>query len=239
MINVLLYSSGLDSFIAYHLLPRNEDWLNAYLNLDSRYSRKESWALEEVRLPYAIWDFPIARYREQGDGFVPQRNLLMVSFAQALYDADQVAMAAVRGEYSRDKHPSFFKQASKLLSYTAGKPVRVFSPLASMTKTQAVTAYLKQGGDPDVLLQTVSCYDPVLAACGRCMSCYRRWVALENNELEQDWDYPPWEWIKENRKPLSSLKRLPMSQYLDFARAQVDAVKAHIRRSRRAARRHL
>lgn len=226
MTNVLLYSGGLDSYVAHYLLtqgPNAEPWELVYIDLGGRYSAKEKATLV---LPHDTLYLPLGGL-EQEDAFLPQRNPMLLAFAQAAYDADRVALCAVRGEYSRDKHPEFFRRMSSLLSYTAGKPVRAFSPLARMTKTQAVAAYVATGGDVEELLRTVSCYDPTSRSCGKCMSCYRRWVALANNGIRAAWDFPPWIWMQEQKLRPARLLGLPLSQWPDFGRAQWDALRAH------------
>lgn len=220
---VLLYSGGLDSFIASRLL--NASYRRVYIPVGSRYSSKErSW----IDAAWVLNDMLKVTKLERSDGFVPQRNVMLVTLAQAFADADEVVLCGVRGEYSRDKHPRFYRDMSRLLSYTAGKPVKVWSPFERMTKSEAVAEYLRQGYQPSDLLQlTVSCYDPEARACGRCMSCFRRWVALENNGLAQfeHWDAPPWQATK--FKSPGVLRSLPPGMWLDFAMAQRDVVKAY------------
>ena len=44
--------------------------------------------------------------------------------------------------------------------------------------------YLDDGGSiPDLLDYTVSCYSSDYFLCGRCMSCFRRWVAEVLNDI--------------------------------------------------------
>lgn len=226
---VILYSGGIDSFIASTLL--GDEWTPVYVNMGTRYSSKELEFISASPMSQhlRICDLPLGDL-EQDNGFLPQRNLMLLAYVQARFNANEIALCAVKGEYSRDKHRTFFQKASELLSYTAGMPVRCYSPLISMTKTQAVARYLKEGYSADELLNyTVSCYHSTSNACGQCMSCYRRWVALENNGLQQQWDFPPWEWIKTNHAPLRSIHGLPLGVLLkDFLPAQVDAARAHI-----------
>lgn len=227
---VLLFSGGLDSTIAWHLLQhRGERVIPLYVNLHSRYSEKELQVLNNLPISIVLVDDAInLGDLEQEDGFVPQRNALLITYAQARYNADVVYLCAVDGEYSRDKHSKFFKQLSTLLSYTAGKPVVAKSPLAGMTKTQAVRAYLNAGWPIDYLERTVSCYDTSLLHCGRCMSCIRAWVALENNGLvfSDRWNSSPWKEARSLRKPLSNLTKLPISEWTPFARNQFDLTRA-------------
>lgn len=229
MTNILLYSGGLDSFIAYHLLREDGTlWQPVYVDMGTRYSDKELAALDATLVPYIVLHLKDLGAYEQENAFLPQRNLMLLSYVQGAMNADRIALAAVRGEYSRDKHKHFFEKASELLSYTAGKPVECFSPLLRMTKTQALRTYIKHGHSVERLATTVSCYDARHRACGACMSCYRRWVAYENNGLEADWAFPPWQWIRRNHSPLGTAGKLPVSQLLDFCYAQLDAARAHV-----------
>ncbi len=236
-VNVLLYSGGLDSHIAYHVLTRGgQKWQRIYFHLDSRYSQKEYDDLTRRNEIDDVVSMLSVEGMEQPDGFVPQRNLLLVTCAQAGYKADRVALAAVRGEGSRDKHREFFLQSSKLLSYTAGKSVRVFSPLLNLTKSEAVRYYLATGGNSDTLLGTISCYSAAQRACGECMSCFRRWVALENNGLTSVvWDTPPWTWDGWRKIDAAIAHKMPSSviELKAFAAAQVDIGKAFYRLGRR------
>lgn len=220
---VILYSGGLDSFAGFHLLNKRNpgEWTKAYARIGSRYEQKEL-----AHLPgdvYLSENIRIGRL-ERPDGFVPQRNVLLVTNAQAVWDADEIALCGVRGEYSRDKHPAFYREMTKLLTYTAGKPVRVFSPFERMTKTQALRAAIRAGASIDALLATVSCYSPGEVACGECMSCFRRWTALENNNLTQEWARDPWQTTFASA---SNLRKLPVGMMGDFARAQWDVVTAY------------
>jgi hypothetical protein len=233
---IILYSAGLDSFAGYRLLDRRNpgEWKKVYFPIGSRYGQKEFNVLPGDVYITKMLDL---RILEQADGYVPQRNALFVTGAQAYYDADEIALCGVKGEFSRDKHPKFYRQMSDLLSYTAGKPVRVFSPFERMTKTQAVRTLLEPGGKirPEVaagIAATTSCYHPTLLACGDCQSCFRRWVASENNGLTHltKWDSDPW---VAHIAPVSNLRRLPISQIGDFTRAQWDVVTAYWKLNRR------
>lgn len=230
---VLLYSSGLDSYIASRLL--GPAYRPVYVDIGSRYGGKEAWWISQHHPQTEILRSAIYLGNlEREDGFVPQRNTLLITLVQAQYDADEVVLCGVRGEYSRDKHPRFYRDTSQLLSYTAGKPVKVWSPFRRLTKSQAVKLYLDRGYPPaDLINDTVSCYDASSFACGRCMSCFRRWVALENNGLaqEQAWGSPPWS--STSFSSPSTLRRLPVRQWLDFARAQRDVATAYYRLHRR------
>ena len=230
---VILFSGGLDSTVGLYLL--GPGWQPVYVEIGTEYGWRERNVIQSMGVKAAyLWGGRL-RVIEQQSGFIPQRNLLFLTLAQAFLNADEIALCAVAGEYSRDKHRKFFAQASKLLSYTAGKVVRCFSPLQSMTKAQAVRKYLKSGGSPELLLSSVSCYDgSVVTQCGRCMSCFRRWVALESNGLVDSFDYPPWRWIWKGRSSVGELSKLPTAEIPSFLRAQLDVVRAYAHLLRRS-----
>lgn len=236
MTTVVLYSGGLDSFIGARLLEQREAVKRVYVDINSRYTERELRSIDDDTF---ILNGPDMSASERDDGFVPQRNLLFVTLAQAHFNADRVALCAVRGEYSRDKHRKFFRDASKLLSYTAGKPVDVFTPFARMTKSQAVKhAIATRIADPDALIHmTISCYSGQAGHCGRCMSCFRRWIALENNGIVADrqWQTPPWERVPQftRREAVQRMLKLPLAAWPDFLLAQRDVVSAYIRLWRR------
>lgn len=230
-VNVLLYSGGLDSYIAYRLLTRGanpKNWQRVYFDMETPYSWREISRLHDQGVTIKTQLSSLGRLATS-DGWVPQRNTLLVTMAQAMWNADRVALCGVRGEYSRDKHPEFYRRMSRLLTYTAGKRVRVGSPFARMTKTQAVRAYINAGFPIKDLLETISCYAGENDAyhCGRCASCFRRWVAFENNRIVKDeaWLVKPWRVHRPDSA--AKLMKLPLSVIGDFTRAQIDVLTAY------------
>jgi len=64
--------------------------------------------------------------------------------------------------------------------WTEGKLFSLLTPFRDFSKTELVKQYLNHGGSLDALLNTVSCYAKDAIHCGRCSSCFKRWVALTN-----------------------------------------------------------
>ena len=234
MKKVLLYSGGLDSYIGAKVL--GSDWDLAYFDIEHKYAKKEIETMTSLSLPFDIHSSLSLKEQwiEHESGFIPQRNPLLISLAQAIYDADEIALCAVAGELSADKHSRFFTLMSNLLSYTANKPVRVFSPFQKNTKSQIVKKYLELGNSLEPLLNTRSCYSPDIDNCGQCQACFRRWVAFENNNLN---DHVKWK-----TEPLSQMgslvsasgiPRVHPRHYVDFIRNQFDVLKAFIKHKRR------
>ena len=83
--------------------------------------------------------------------------------------------------YGGDKSHRWLLTMQQLLT-VEGYDVRLASPLGSMTKADAV-AWCVRNGWTDVIVRTRSCYTPGMTSCGQCRSCFRRWIALEANDL--------------------------------------------------------
>jgi len=190
---ILLYSGGLDSYIAWEFLKRPK---TLYVDLGHRYAALERNAIRKT-IPETI----IEKRRvylgdvEEEDAHIPMRNAFLV-LAAALYDAE-IALVVQKGEMDiPDRSPEFFAQMSQLLRTLRGREGRVFTPFPHLTKTQMVKWYVEQGLDPEALKRTWSCYKaaPPEKHCGRCSACFRRWVALSNNGITEEYQYPPWKW---------------------------------------------
>lgn len=141
---------------------------------------------------------------------VPARNLLLAALASEHAD-DIWIVANKRADETvgtPDKTSRFYMEASETFSEFYGRQVRVFSPFFKVSKLQAVTDWISQGGDPRILKITHSCYaDPatltwdILGArfeqytpeslevsseknpathCGECYACYKRYKLFQS-----------------------------------------------------------
>jgi 7-cyano-7-deazaguanine synthase in queuosine biosynthesis len=124
------------------------------------------------------------------------RNLLATFYGALL--GDEVWVAALSTEMGPtavpDKQPKFFDLTSQLFSHImqSKRPtVRVCTPFANMTKTDVVRMGLDMGITRGALTLTSSCYDPVKHNCGVCNTCFKRWIAMVNNGIEEHYDRHP------------------------------------------------
>ena len=193
---VILYTGGLDSFIGLWLLRKQTDgeWVPVYFDtrLDYTWKEKQSFADnrregERIRIIYDILDLTTLQATGDGDPYIPQRNTLLCTAVQAVYDGavTDIALCSVADDIYRDNGTAFHRRMSDLLSITAGYEVRVFTPLVAgpgatlpITKEEAIQKYLELGGDAKALRKTVSCYDSRMVSCGRCKACERHLEAL-------------------------------------------------------------
>jgi hypothetical protein len=187
-----------------------------YVPLGHKYEASERAAIArlESRCPELSVAFgptvAIGQY-EQPDGYIPYRNLVLAVMG-ATPDADRVYLGAVRGESCRDKSGRFLRDLSRLLTYLRGRKVSVLAPFRHLTKAQLVAKYLRSW-PPDRLYDTVSCYDPE-GFCGRCRSCWRRWIAMKANGLHEEYREPVEEFdLGEPQDLLSTFLRMPIREW--------------------------
>lgn len=181
---ILLFSGGLDSFIAYHMLKeRGKDVIALHVNLHLPYSNKELKAVKDLsyesRMEVLFVDCDISKWRtdEWGDT-IPCRNLLLGAIGT--YYSNEIYLISQRGETSiADRTPRFFSEASEEFSKFYGQQIR-FGEVLNMTKQDMVLWYISKGYEPELLKRTVSCFNPTKTKihCGRCPSCLRKAVAL-------------------------------------------------------------
>ncbi len=179
---VLLYSGGLDSYIAWHYLKKPR---TVFFALGHKYS---AWELVSVHktIPNTMVDFSLDLGKtEQDDAFIPLRNLYL-AMGGTKY-GDTINLVVQRGERDlRDRSPVFFEDVSQMLSSLSKKLIVVKTPFADITKSEMVRWYIEEyKGDPQDLLKTRSCYSTLPGPCGRCAACFRRWVAFKNNGIEE------------------------------------------------------
>lgn len=177
----------MDSF----LLAMQPDWRNeavhVFVDIGQMYRVKELRSAQHIAEACGttlreVTGAQIAFF-EHSSGIIPYRNAEMILCA-AQY-GDEIGLGVVADEVNSDKSDAFFRAMERVLNishmkqyWTEGKSHRILTPLKSMTKVQHIQQYLARGGGMMALLATVSCYDGDEHHCGRCASCFKRWVAL-------------------------------------------------------------
>jgi len=190
--DVLLFSGGLDSLIAWYYL----DYPTClYVDLGHRYSVKEKLVTQTLAKNLGMKLIIDKRLnladKEEPDAYIPMRNSFLAHVG-ALY-GDRVWIIAQKGELDLpDRSPKFFNQITNLLQYLNRNPkISVNSPFFSHTKTDMVAWYVKNQLPVENLLLSTSCYKGT--NCGTCSACFRRWVSLELNGIEEQYAADPWD----------------------------------------------
>lgn len=181
---VILYSAGPDSHIAWYYLEKKPDLL--YISHNCRYDQKQLNALERIKeIEGSNFNVTVdksidlSRW-EHEDAHLPLRNLFLVQIA-ALYGYDKIWLIVQRGETSiPDRSERFMDEVSRSLSDQLERNIVVCSPFLDMTKQDMVEWYVRNWGKIKSLKATVSCFHPSKERCGECPACFRRWIAFSN-----------------------------------------------------------
>jgi 7-cyano-7-deazaguanine synthase in queuosine biosynthesis len=195
---VLLISGGLDSLIAWFYLNKPP---MIYFRLGHCYESKELKSLERIRskvedFNYDIHDLDIGKFEREENKYIPFRNL---SFAiMASNYGNNIYMGGLKDDYVEDKTPTAFEKMTNLLNFIKkdnDPTINITSPFWHMTKIDIVAWYISQGFPIELLKDSVSCYDDKsLGQCGKCPSCFRKWISLKYNKIDCD------DWFENNIK---------------------------------------
>ena len=181
---VLLFSAGMDSYIAWEILKRPQ---TLYVNLNHKYANQELNRVKNLVPSTIIHDLDLSQF-EKDDAEIPLRNLYLCMRAANL-GYDKIWLIVQKDEMSiPDRKMKFFKHTEKLLSNLMEKDIEIDTPFKKMDKTEMVEKYVKGGFDIEKLKQTWACYYPEKDnPCGNCPACFRRFVAMKLNNIHEDW----------------------------------------------------
>lgn len=183
MSKVLLYSGGLDSLIAWYMLDKPE---TLYVDLKHRYAQKELLSIGNLPIKPIIKISNYGLYFEKPNAHIPGRNLLLAMFAAGL-GFDEIYLVAQKGEQNiPDRTPYFFQETSKVLSFHFEKDIQFLNGAPEYYKTEMVEWYISNDLPVEDLLISVSCYSSGEGHCGKCSSCFRKWVSLTLNGVDCD-----------------------------------------------------
>lgn len=195
MSKVLLSSGGMDSFLLAHE-PELKGAAHVFVNIGQKYLAKERTSAKLVANSCGaefieVITNQIAKY-EHESGIIPLRNAEMLLCAAQ--HGEQIYFGVIADEINSDKSPEFVAAIQETMNishkaqyWTEGKQFQILTPFREFTKTQLVQRYHDNGGSLPKLLTSVSCYDAGSHHCGRCASCFKRWVALTNVSRYNGW----------------------------------------------------
>lgn len=185
---VLLFSGGIDSYVAWHYLGKPQ---TVYFYLSGGYSQRELNVIKRL-IPDTIIDHTIdLGDKEQGDNaYIPFRNMLLASLAVSY--SDHVIIAGLKDDMVSDKNSDIFLKWSEMFSGMEKRFITVTSPFWHYTKADVIKWYLQNiASEGEALLNTISCYRSGewqgqidYNYCGACHACFRKWVALGVNGIE-------------------------------------------------------
>ena len=187
----IMYSGGLDSFIAYHYaIKQGYNPLCLFVDMGHPYAEKEWNAImslpEDIRPPVEklemkdLYRLISSRLHNQ---IIPSRNVMLATIG-AMFSG-RVWINALDGEQNgkeHDKSERYFTDTSALLSFTneafQDKTI-IESPFSTFSKAETIQWALDNGIPKEDLFKTSSCYDGSETKCGVCLTCYKRKQAFK------------------------------------------------------------
>lgn len=189
MRKALLSSGGMDSFLLAHR-PELEGAVHVFVDVGQAYGQKELdaalYVADSVGSPLIIVRAAnLFEHEHKPTGIIPFRNAELILCAAQ--HAEAIYLGVIADEVNSDKSEEFLHAMEQVLNishrgqyWTEGRRFELRTPFREYTKSRLVADYLGTGGTLPHLLRSVSCYDGGSMHCGRCSSCFKRWVALTN-----------------------------------------------------------
>lgn len=195
----VMISWWLDSYIMYYYAKKN--WFQPVpirVNLWQPYREKELEAIKNFEFYDEIIQVNFADYTKKMVGdIIPWRNLLLwVIWANY---ADEVWIGALYGERTgknMDKSYQFFEEASKVLTYNfqmLREYTFIKTPFFHLTKANLVKRALENWLTKEQLFKTSTCYDEKKHNCWKCPTCFKRYVAMKLNGIDEEFESNPLE----------------------------------------------
>lgn len=197
MKEILLFSGGLDSLVAYHYLGKPPC---LYINEHSRYSYKEERVVLNLAYKYNI---PLTiidnqdwlRQFEEEDANIPGRNGLFCWIAASY--ADTIYLVCQLGEQSiPDRNPDNLDKLASVMSTFFGIKKTIDTVFSVITKQDMVKWALDIGIPKETLWEAYSCFSKEANRCGQCKACARTALALDYNNILPDtmFNRDIWKW---------------------------------------------
>lgn len=208
---VLLFSSGLDSYLANNILSKKKDisLYRIYFGLNSIYSKiEEDFIFKRYKCDVIYTKMLNVQYIERYDAYVPNRNLMLVTAASAMFPhTNEIYINGMKDDRVSDNNKELFESYSKVLSKSIGKEVEIKSLFWDIEKGEAVRNYINNGGQIlDLIKDTYSCFNNIynertynlyrminntfqycgsttVTGCLRCKACFRKLCALTEGDV--------------------------------------------------------
>jgi len=191
--SVLLFSGGMDCLCLNQLYKPD---ILLHIDYGGKYEKSEKKSINKLIKIGAIdknklININIGKWlgnNEREDLIIPNRNIYFVTLAS--HYGETIYLASVYGDRSFDKDKKFYKLMEKLLNHvweeqhwTNKRKFNISSPIKNLTKTELIKKYLEKGGNKKWLFESYSCYTGTSIPCGECKPCWRKWIALKNNNI--------------------------------------------------------
>lgn len=186
---ILPVSGGMDSTTLWKMLEESgRDFVPIYVNMGQEYAKIE---LETVRRLFPFKEItelviPV-EFKQYKHILVGRNAIIILALAEYMRSHGywgEIWFGNLQGEspiVGGDKSLRFFNDIQHLLS-VMNYDVRVCNPLIGLDKPDEVAYWMDR--DIELFKKTKSCFDPEVHQCGKCQTCFRKYVAFKVNGVD-------------------------------------------------------
>lgn len=195
----IMVSGWLDSYVMYFYAKKN--WykpIPIWVDLWQPYKAKELEAIKQFEFYDEIIKVNFSDYtKTMVWDIIPWRNLLLGVIGANYWE--EVWIWALYWEWTgknMDKSYKFFEDTSKILTYNfqmLREYTFIKTPFFHLTKAGLVKRALENWLTKEQLFKTSTCYDEKEHNCWRCPTCFKRYVAMKLNWIDEEFKTNPLE----------------------------------------------
>ena len=196
-------SGGLDSTLAVYwaLLEggyKESDIMYFNFDIGQPYAAKEQKVLASIFSRGTVKTFHLDLIRKDLNNIpteekyiIPARNLIFATIAAGFVKRVWVMGMKYENHYKMsDKNDMFYHTATVACTQAVGQYTLVESPFITLTKTDIIKFALKWNLQTP-MGKTTSCYHPDHLRCGKCSLCFKRYIAMKANGIDEKYETDP------------------------------------------------
>lgn len=188
-LTILPVSGGMDSTTLWRMLEESgRDFLPVYVNMGQEYAEIELATIRSLFPGKEIQELKIDVKFKQFKHILTGRNAIIIFALAELFREKgawgEIWFGNLQGESpieGGDKSLRFFNDIQQLLTLM-NYDVRVCNPLIGLDKPDEVAYWMDR--DIELFKKTKSCFDPEVHQCGKCQTCFRKYVAFKVHGID-------------------------------------------------------
>ena len=213
MNEVLLFTSGIDSYIAReYLINHGRRFDCLYFNHGGKYCKVELEYIDRLTFDVKICDYISFKDIEQETAFIPNRNIVMAIMANSM-NYERIWIGGSKSDRVCDNNEKVFSELSQLLTSMNQVSISVNSPFFDCYKDDMIRWFVLNKGSSresriELLDRTFSCFNPLIdyqsqhtsinershehitRECQNCNACFRKSAVLFSCGVNRDFYNP-------------------------------------------------
>lgn len=210
--SILLYSGGIDSFVALSYIRDNIDSnvIPVYYDLMHKYNEPELDIVTKNKKCKVVEYSPLGDL-ETDTAYIPNRNLILAMDASGRFNADVIYIGGTKSDRISDNNREIMDKLSDVVTTSMGKKITITSPFWDVYKEDIAKWYCGRYNGINLLLKTFSCYEPYrhdlsseyirtcnhkkdqikkynTKECNACQACFRKSVILNTLGIIRNFD---------------------------------------------------